>query len=212
MRIDTGPDMFEDEYPFLSPVTEQAKPTSRIKSRLLQPAIRLFGCVDDRMFDSFSEQLSAALNAEETISLELSTTGGDAETARRIALEIRLCREYQQREMLFFGKSFIYSAGVTILSAFEKECRHLSEDCQLLIHSRRLSKQVHFAGPLSANVQVAEEILAELKAGMELERKGFEDLAQGSVLTPREIEERAAHNWYLNAEEALRLGLVQGVF
>jgi ATP-dependent protease ClpP protease subunit len=182
-----------------------------LRDALLEPEISLFGCVDDQLFWSFKSQLEKTLAVPGDIVLELSTTGGDAETARRIALELRLCQELRGRKLIFLGKSFIYSAGITIMSAFPKHARYLSRDCHLLIHSRRLDKHVHYAGPLSSNVQIAEEILMDLKSGLELEREGFEDLAKGSNVSLENIQRRAANNWYLRASEAVELGLVQGL-
>jgi ATP-dependent protease ClpP protease subunit len=182
-----------------------------LREALLEPEISLFGCVDDQLFWSFKSQLKKALAVPGEIVLELSTTGGDAETARRIALELRLCQELRGRKLVFLGKSFIYSAGITIMSGFAKENRYLSRDCHLLIHSRRLDKHVHYTGPLSSNVQVAEEVLMELKSGLELEREGFQHLARGSNVSLEEIQRRAAKNWYLRAPEAVKLGLVHGL-
>jgi ATP-dependent protease ClpP protease subunit len=182
-----------------------------LREALLEPEISLFGCVDDQLFWSFKSQMEKALAVPGDIVLELSTTGGDAETARRIALELRLSQELRGRKLIFLGKSFIYSAGITIMSGFAKENRYLSRDCHLLIHSRRLDKHVHYTGPLSSNVQIAEEVLMELKSGLELEREGFQDLARGSNVSPEEVQRRAANNWYLRAPEAVKLGLVEGL-
>ena len=205
--------MFEHEYPYrgngnIEPVPQASR---TIRPALLDPQISLFGGVCDDMFQSFKQQLRKALDGYSEIAVELSTNGGDADTARRIADEVRLCREYRGRELLFVGKSFVYSAGITIMSGFEKECRYLTKDCHLLIHSRRLDKHVHFSGPLSSNVQIAEEMLAQLKSGLDLENEGFRRLAAGSNIGFAEIQKRAAHNWYLRAEEALELGLVEGL-
>jgi ATP-dependent Clp protease protease subunit len=178
--------------------------------KLLAPNIRLFGNVNDAMFADFRAQLDNALSDNDVV-LELSTTGGDAETGRRMALDLRLAQEYRHKNLLFFGKSFIYSAGVTIMSAFKKEDRFLSRDCLLLIHSRRMDQTVHYSGPLNSNVKIAEEMLASLKSGIRLECAGFKALAKGSKMSADDIMEKASTNWYLEAQEALDLGLVQGL-
>lgn len=180
-------------------------------NNLLAPSIRLFGNVNDVMFGSFQSQLDSVLRSDANITLELSTTGGDAETGRRIALDLRLAHEYRNKSLLFFGKSFIYSAGVTMMSAFKKEERFLSKDCVLLIHSRRTDQNVHYSGPLTSNVQLAEEMLASLKSGIKLECAGFQNLAEGSKLSADDIIKKASQNWYVAADEALELGLVQGL-
>ncbi len=205
--------MFENEYPYLNGngngTTTAVTLPDTIRPALLDPQICLFGSVCDSMFWSFKKQLEEALKFPGELCLELSTTGGDAETGRRIAEEIRICREYRGRDILFFGKTFIYSAGITIMAAFEKEQRYLSRDAHLLIHSRRIEKNLNFSGPLSSNIAVAEEMLASLKSGMNLEHAGFESLARGCTLSVEEIERRAGKNWYLTAEEACKIGLVK---
>lgn len=189
--------------------TVKPREESGIRPALLDPAIRLFGNVDNAMFEKFQEQLAQAIEGtDDEIAVELSTTGGDAETARRIAFDIRMSQQYRGRRLLFFGKSFVYSAGIIIMSAFGRNERFLSKDCLLLIHARRMDKQVHFFGPLASNVQIAEELLGELNSGIALERAGFRDLAAGSKITAEEIEKRATRNWYASADEALQCGLV----
>lgn len=201
--------MFENDY--TAGNIASLAPTVRddIRPALLTPQISLFGPVCDDMFWSFKRQLDVALNNSGELCLELSTTGGDAETGRRIAEEIRMCREYRGRDILFLGKTFIYSAGITIMAAFEQNERYLSKDCHLLIHSRRLDKHVHFSGPLSSNVQVAEEVLAQLQSGLDLENEGFRKLAEGCSIPFEEIQKRASKNWYLTADQALEFGLVR---
>lgn len=205
--------MFENEYPYFNGNGGVARNpgtiSDAIRPALLDPQICLFGTVGDNMFWSFKKQLEEALKSPDELCLELSTTGGDAETGRRIAEEIRICSEYRGRDILFFGKTFVYSAGITIMAAFEKERRYLSRDCHLLIHSRRIERDVHLSGPLSSNIAVAEEMLASLRSGMTLEQAGFESLARGCTLSLEEIEKRASKNWYLTAEEACKIGLIQ---
>ncbi|UVC12500.1 hypothetical protein IHQ71_30120 (plasmid) [Rhizobium sp. TH2] len=55
--------------------------------------------------------------------MEINTDGGDADAARRIALEIKLFRSHSGQQAYCVGKSNIYSAGVTILAAFAPENR-----------------------------------------------------------------------------------------
>jgi hypothetical protein len=143
--------------------------------------------------------------------LELTTCGGGAETGRRIAEDIRLFRRLRGGRALFLGKTVVYSAGVTIMAAFPREDRRLTRDTVLLIHGRRMDRQVQLSGPLRASAQVAREVLAEIEFGLELERRGFAELVEGSKVSVEECCERAASNWYVTAEEAQRLGLIAGV-
>jgi ATP-dependent protease ClpP protease subunit len=175
-----------------------------------RPNIRLFGTVDDAFFDRFSDQLRKVLDTNDPIILELTTLGGDADTGRRIALDLRLARE-TGRETFFVGKTAVYSAGVTIMAAFPPGNRHLSRDCMLLIHERRVDQQVHFSGPLKSNIQLAEEMIGQLQVGIALERDGFRHLIEGSDLSLDEVTRRAEGSWYLSAEDALRYRLVAGL-
>ena len=174
--------------------------------------IRLFGQVDDAMLRDFLGQLDLARQRPGPLLLEITTTGGDADVGRRIALEMRLLRDSRIEPVVFLGKTVVYSAGVTVMSAFPVAQRYLSADAVLLIHERRMEKAVHFSGALRASLAVVRDLLAELENGQTLERQGFEALIRGSRLTLDETMQRVqTANWYVPAEEALRLGLVAGL-
>ncbi|MEI9963814.1 MAG: peptidase S14 [Caulobacteraceae bacterium] len=177
---------------------------------LMRPHVRLFGDVNEALFSSFRHQVEAAGGADPLV-VELTTCGGEAETGRRMALEIRLIGETTGRRILFLGKTVVYSAGVTIMAAFPRRDRYLSRDTVLLVHGRRMDMNVHFTGPLKAQAQVAREMLAQIEVGLELERAGFAQLVEESDVSLDEVCDRAASNWYVPAEEALRRGLVAGL-
>jgi ATP-dependent Clp protease, protease subunit len=179
---------------------------------LFSPSIRLMGAVDDRMLGSFLTQMNDALQQPGPITLEMMTTGGDADTGRRLALEIELCRELKQRDIFFLGKTCVYSAGVTLMASFPRERRFLARDTMLLIHGRSLDKEVHYHGPLKASSQIAKELLAQLETGRLLEAEGFQKLIVGSKVSLEEVVRRSETNWYLTASEALELGLIANTF
>lgn len=173
------------------------------------PNIRLFGPIDDNMLKSFLGQLAEARDHPGPIVLELSTTGGNADTARRMALEIRLARRLWGKDLFFFGKTMVYSAGVTLMAAFPPERRILSADTRLLIHERHMDKSIHFTGALRASLALARDLVAEIEIGQQLEREGFEELVAGSSLSLDDLMARVmSQDWYVSATEALRLGLV----
>lgn len=182
----------------------------RLASALRRPRLRLHGSVEEDWIDRFLEAAEAG-QEDELFVVELMTTGGDAEVGRRLSLEVCLMRE-RGREVAFLGKSCVYSAGAVFMGCFRKAERFLTEDCWLLIHERQLTKEVALDGPLRACEKQLEKAMSEVRTGLKLERKGFEDLAEGSALTADEIEERARGNWYVSAQEALELGLVGGLF
>lgn len=175
----------------------------------LQPDIRLLGGIDEDMVQRFLDQAGAA-PGDKPLVVELSTMGGDAESARRIAQEIALLR--QAREVFFLGKTYVYSAGITVMAAVASTHRFLTADTVLLVHERRMARTVQLSGALHSAIAAARDLLAELEIGQVLERRGFEQLAAGSTLTCDELLQHVlGKDWYLTAEEALELKLIGGI-
>lgn len=175
----------------------------------LHPDIRLLGSIDEAMVQRFLDQ-SGAAQGDKPLVLELSTMGGDAESARRLAEEIALLR--QAREVFFLGKTYVYSAGITVMAAVAATHRFVTPDTILLVHERRMERTVQLSGALRSAIAVARDLLAELEVGQVLERRGFEQLAAGSKLSADELLQRVLEkDWYLTAEEALELGLIAGI-
>lgn len=148
---------------------------------------------------------------DDEIAIELTTIGGDAEMARRMVLEITLARQRRRGRLLFLGKSAVYSAGVTIMSAFPRADRFLTADTMLLVHERQLSETIEMSGSIGASLETLRAKQAELENGLELEQQAFRRLAAGSKLSPAEIGERARHSWYVTAPQALEAGLVEAI-
>ncbi|RWC69570.1 MAG: peptidase S14 [Mesorhizobium sp.] len=175
---------------------------------LHRPNISLNGKISADTLTFFLRRLQDVREANEHLVMELNTEGGDADIARRIAMEIRLFRRHTGRDVYCVGKTYVYSAGVTIFAAFPRERRFLTEDAVLLVHERRLDQAVQLCGPIKASIQIIREQLNLLEAAHQLEMEGFRELVQGSKLSVEELYERATSNCYLHAEEALGLGLV----
>jgi len=182
-----------------------------IRARLAHATIRLSGSVHHPMVTSFFDQLLPVLAVEGAILVELFTDGGDAEIGRRLAEEVRLLRQQHGRDMWFLGKTLVASAGVTIMAAFPKDRRWLTSDTALLIHGRRMTKDLHLEGPLGSCRRVLEEMIADIDHGLRLEQRGFTELIEGSGVDAEEIGRRAYGGWYLSAEEALSRALVAGL-
>src|SRR5438552_3698086 len=108
-------------------------------------------------------------------------------------------------------RSAVASAGVTVMAAFPKERRWLTRDAALLIHGRRMFKDLHLEGPLGSCRRVLEEMIADIDHGLRLEERGFAELIDGADVDAEEIARRAYGGWYLSAEEALSRGLVAGL-
>lgn len=184
--------------------------TSRLQIPSLSPDIRLFGKVDDAMLSEFFRQ-QAGVRPDKPIVMELSTSGGDADTGRRIAQEILMWRNCGV-EMFFLGKTYVYSAGITIMAAFPSTHRFLTADCELLVHERKMKKDLHLEGALRGCMSAVNDVLAEIESGQRLEREGFANLAKGSALSARDIENKVYNkDWYFTADEALKMGFIGGV-
>lgn len=162
-----------------------------------------------------TEKLMAGLAdaRDEDLAIELTTIGGDAEMARRMVLEIGLARRRRRGKgrLLFLGKSAVYSAGVTIMSAFPRADRFLTSDTVLLVHERQLSETIELAGSIGASLALLRGKQAELENGLRLEQETFERLSPGTSLSADDIRSRAERSWYVTAQEAVQLGLVEAL-
>ncbi len=185
--------------------------TSNIHIPSLSPDIRLFGTVNESMLSEFFRQQAEVAQGKSSIVMELSTSGGDADVGRRIAQEVKMFIG-SGRELFFLGKTYVFSAGITILSAFPQTHRFLTPDCELLIHERKMKKDLHLEGALRGCLSAVNDVLAEIESGQRLERDGFQELVQGSTLSVDDILGKVYNkDWYLTAKEALDIGLIAGV-
>lgn len=179
---------------------------------LASPQISLIGEVLEPMVEGFLAQLAEAEKADGDIALELTTPGGDAELGRRLVLEVEQARtRLGQRRLLFLGKTQVYSAGVTLMSAFRASERYLTRDSVLLVHGRQLDETVTIEGPMRASRTRLEALLAQIDLGLRHEEENFRRLIEGSDVGLEEISRKALHNWYIPADEAHARGLVAGL-
>jgi hypothetical protein len=178
---------------------------------LFKPQIRLDGEVNDDMFRAFRDAFAEAREGADPVVVELTTFGGDADVGRRIATDVRLFRERTGRRPLFFGKTQVYSAGATIMAAFLRDDRWLSRDCVLMVHCRKLNKTLDLSRALRSERPMVEALLAEIDTGMKVEREGFLELIEGSDVGEDELYAKATTNWYIDAEDCLKRGLIAGV-
>ncbi|MEG3153272.1 ATP-dependent Clp protease proteolytic subunit [Sphingomonas sp. ZT3P38] len=177
---------------------------------LARPHIHLSGTVDHAMYESFRKQLAAAPN-DGTLVVAICTLGGDPEIARLMGDEIRLIREFENREILFLGKVAVYSAGATLMAHFPVDKRFLTRGTRIMIHERLLTAEIRLSGPLKSLTAGLKAKLHEIEESVRIEEEGFRDLIAGSKITFDEVQHRAASNWYIEAEQARDLGLVLDV-
>ncbi|MFC4254331.1 peptidase S14 [Altererythrobacter xixiisoli] len=183
-----------------------------ILSAIHHPQISLTGQVNDQMVVSLIDQLRKVEAGHGLVAIEMTTLGGDADMARRLVVEIDLARQrLQSRRLIFLGKSLVYSAGVTVMSAFPLRDRFLLEGTMLLIHGRQMDKTVQLSGPVRENLAQLRALCHQIETGIHLEEEGFGRLIEHSRLSMDQLLEKALYNWYVPAEEALQLDLIGGV-
>lgn len=175
------------------------------------PAVLLSGVVDYEMYKVFRSQLDAAKDRDFVV-FELSTLGGDPEVARMMGEDIRFHSELcPNRRLVFLGKAAIYSAGVTFMSFFARENRYVTRGSRLMVHERKLSKTLTIDGPLTACLASVQATINEIECSIAIQNEGFENLVRGSKVTLNDVITRAPSNWYLEAQEAKDLGLIEAV-
>ena len=175
------------------------------------PAIVLAGPVDYDMYTRFRDQLAAAAD-EELVVIVLSTLGGDPEVARIMGEDVRYHSDLApDRRFVFLGKAAIYSAGTTFMSFFARPNRYLTRGTRLMIHERKLSKHLVIDGPLTTCVAAVKAQLHEIEASIAIQNEGFANLVRDSRVTMDEVLEKAPNNWYIEAQEAQALGLIEAV-
>jgi ATP-dependent protease ClpP protease subunit len=175
------------------------------------PAILLSGSVDYDMYRDFRRQLDQA-SQQNLVVIELSTLGGDPEVARMMGEDIRFHSDITpDRRFVFLGKAVIYSAGTTFMSFFARWNRYLTPGTRLMVHERKLSKELKLNGPLTTCVASVKAALNEIECSIEMQNEGFANLIRDSRVTMDEVLRRAPSNWYIEAEEAQALGLIEAV-
>lgn len=178
------------------------------------PDISILGAIDEVAARKLRDKLQGLESnpADGAVTIEVTTLGGDAEIARRMTYDIRCARErLHPRRMVFLGKTTVYSAGVTLMSAFPREDRYLTADAMLLIHCRQLDRSVEVSGPMRASLPKVEALLHQIRTGVGIEMEHFECLIEGSSVELDDLLERALYNWYLSADAALERGLVAAI-
>jgi ATP-dependent protease ClpP protease subunit len=175
------------------------------------PAIMLSGAVDYAMYAHFRSALSQAPQ-QGLVVVELSTLGGDPEVARMMGEDIRFHSEiHPERRLVFLGKTAIYSAGATFMGFFIRQNRYLTRGTRLMIHERMITKTLTVQGPLTTCIASLKATINEIEASIAIQNEGFGNLVLGSTVPLEEVLQRAPENWYLEAQEALGLGLVEAV-
>ncbi|BAT59172.1 hypothetical protein GJW-30_1_01702 [Variibacter gotjawalensis] len=192
-------------------MTEQASQTSRLGAEDFRiPSILLTGAVDYDMYRAFRQQIDGSEG--KLVIIELSTLGGDPEVARMMGEDIRFLTEMSpDRRFVFLGKAAIYSAGTTFMSFFARENRYLTRGTRLMVHERKMLKTVSISGPLTTCLATVKALLNELESSIDIQNEGFANLVQGTNVTLDDVIEKATSDWYIEANEAVSLGLVEAV-
>jgi hypothetical protein len=80
-----------------------------------------------------------------------------------------------------------------------------------MIHERKMNKQLQVQGPLTTCIASVKATLHEIECSIVIQNEGFANLIQGSDVSLDEVLEKAPANWYLEAQEAKRRGLIEAV-
>jgi hypothetical protein len=80
-----------------------------------------------------------------------------------------------------------------------------------MIHERKLNKTLNIDGPLTTCIATVKATLHEIEASIAIQNEGFQNLIIGSQVTMGQVLERAPFNWYIEAQDALSLGLIAAV-
>ena len=80
-----------------------------------------------------------------------------------------------------------------------------------MIHERKLSKQLVIDGPLTTCVATVRATLNEIECSITIQNEGFQNLVNGSKVTLDEVLQKAPSNWYVEANRAKELGLIEDV-
>ena len=189
--------------------------TSLVRSNrqaFAKPEVNLHGAVDHAMYNNFRAQIGAAQTTNSLLVIELSTLGGDPEVARMMGEDIRFLSElYPERRIVFLGKAAVYSAGATLMSFFARENRFVTRGTRLMIHERAMSKTIQLSGPLTSCLSSVRAALNELEQSIRIQNEGFANLVLGSNVDYEDLRAKATNNWYLEAEEARGLGLIEDI-
>ncbi|MBH1943762.1 ATP-dependent Clp protease proteolytic subunit [Erythrobacter sp. YJ-T3-07] len=178
---------------------------------LASPGIRLYGTMDAAMYAEFSEMLSEQAPGGPIV-IALTTMDGDPEIARSMAEDIRLLRDRGRREIIFLGKTAVYSAGVLFMAAFPVGQRYLTRATKLLITENKRAQPIQLAGgSLRSVASQLEHARREIQREIDQEDDDFRAISEGSNVSVQELREKAPGDWYITASEAKAMGLIAEV-
>jgi hypothetical protein len=83
-------------------------PTTQL---LFEPNLSINGLISSDTIRFVLDRLAQVRSDGVDLFVELNTQGGDADVARRIALEFRLFQRHSERNAYCVGKTNVYSAG-----------------------------------------------------------------------------------------------------
>ena len=185
--------------------------TQPASQSLASPGIRLYGTMDAAMYAEFSEMLSEQAPGGPIV-IALTTMDADPEIARSMAEDIRLLRDRGRREIIFLGKTAVYSAGVLFMAAFPVGQRYLTRATKLLITENKRAQPIQLAGgSLRSVASQLEHARREIQREIDQEDDDFRAISEGSNVSVQELREKAPGDWYITASEAKAMGLIAEV-
>ncbi len=170
--------------------------------------ITLGGEVDEhmiRVFDKTLKDLHAdpALGRKATILL--TTYGGASGYAMGMFERLRLAQA--SFDLTIVGLGVVYSHGVTLLMAFPKERRFVSNGTRLYIHELQRSVKLSLEGSHSARRLLLDQERETFREEQMTLEWMVQLISDGCGRDPTDIRERLVAGAYFSGDEAVKFGL-----
>jgi ATP-dependent Clp protease protease subunit len=147
-----------------------------------------------------SQQKPPGAERAKDIKIYISTYGGSADEMLAIYDVMNYCKQFCDIETIDLGK--VMSAGTLLLAAGTKGKRRLGSHCRVMIHSVN-----------GGSVGELHSIQNEIDQMKSLQDNYIQCLSNETSMTKRQVQRLINRkvNVYLSAEEAIELGLADGV-
>ncbi len=166
-----------------------------LAARMLETrTVLVAGQVDEKLAERVISQL-LILNAvnHDPIRLVITSQGGHVDSG----FAIHDMMKFIESPVLTLGAGWVASIGVPILLGAEKDCRYSLPNTRFLLHQPSGG-----AGGQASDIRIAAEEILKL-------RERINQLIAGETgQSAEQVENDSDRNFWMNAEEALKYGLV----
>ena len=159
--------------------------------------IILSGQIDKRLAENVNKQLLLLeADSDEDIRIFIDSQGGDPDAAYAIFDMIKFIKP----RVKTIAMGLTASAAITVLLAADKKDRYALPNAHILIHQ-----------PLGAARGVASDIAIHAEEIEKLRRRTAELIADETGQRPEKVMEDTDRDYWMNAKEALKYGLISKV-